>query len=105
MKSMLNIEQRKLRVQELCIMSGICLVTFICYSHIIFNEFLYWDDNAFIANEPHIRRFTWENIKYLFSHEFGANWQPLTMLSYSLNYGFSKLSPGGYFFTNVLIHT
>lgn len=98
------IEKKELLSKDLWIAGGICLFTFICFSHIMQNQFLYWDDNAFVSGNPYIRGFTWANIKYLFSHEFGANWQPITMLSYSLNYYFSKLSPGGYFITNLLIH-
>lgn len=105
MKAKPDIAKSKLLTNETWIMLGVCLATFLCFSHIMFNEFLYWDDNAFIVNNAYIRRFSWENIKYLFSHEFGANWQPLTMLSYSLNYYLSKLSPGGYFLTGLLLHT
>lgn len=83
---------------------GIAIITFLCFIPVLSNQFLYWDDNVYIVGEPHIRRFSWENIRYLFTHEFGANWQPLTMLSYSVNYYFSKLSPSGYFFTNLLLH-
>ena len=82
----------------------ICLLTLICFSYTLSNQFLYWDDNQFIVNNIYIRRLSWENIKYLFSHEFGANWQPLTMLSYAINYYFSKFSPSGYFLINVLLH-
>src|SRR5580698_6200501 len=82
----------------------ICLATILCFSNTFSNQFLFWDDNQFILNNIHLRRLSWENIKYLFSHEFGANWQPLTMLSYSLNYYFSKYTPFGYFFTNVMLH-
>lgn len=99
-----DIKQKQFILKELWLPAGICLFTFICFSHILHNQFLYWDDNVYISGSPYIRSFSWLNIKYIFTHEFGANWQPLTMLSYSLNYYFSKLSPGGYFFTNLLIH-
>jgi len=89
---------------EILIPLGICVITFICFSHTLSNQFLFWDDNQYILNNIYIRRFSWENIKYLFSHEFAANWQPFTMLSYSLNYYFSKYSAFGYFFTNVILH-
>jgi hypothetical protein len=66
----------------------IAVITLICFSNTFNNQFLFWDDNQFIVNNLHIRRMNWVNIKYLFSNEFGANWQPLTMISYSLNYFF-----------------
>jgi tetratricopeptide (TPR) repeat protein len=88
----------------LAIPIAICIITVICFNYTFGNQFLFWDDNQFILNNIHLRRLSWENIKFLFSHEFGANWQPLTMLSYSLNYYFSKYTPFGYFFTNVLLH-
>ncbi len=89
---------------EIGIPIGICMLTLICFWHTFSNEFLYWDDNQYILNNIYIRRFTWENVRQLISHQYAANWQPLTMLSYSLNYYFSKYSSFGYFFTNVLLH-
>ncbi len=89
---------------DIAIALGIGLITFICFSPILSNHFLFWDDNQYIRNNIYLRRLSWENIKYLFSHQFAANWQPLTMLSYSLNYYFSGYSPGGYFATNLLLH-
>src|SRR3984957_17463528 len=103
-KTQLPLLEKPFSAKDLGVLAGICIATFICFSYTLSNQFLFWDDNQFIVNNVHLRRFSWENIKYLFSHEFGANWQPLTMLSYSLNYYFSKYTPFGYFFTNVLLH-
>lgn len=97
-------KRKPITAAELVIPIGICLVTLLCFWHTFSNEFLFWDDNQFILNNLFIRRFTWNNIAELVSHEYGANWQPLTMISYSLNYYFSKYSHFGYFFTNVLLH-
>src|ERR1700721_4595247 len=103
-KPSLQIQKKSFSAKELAVPVGICIITLICFSYTFSNQFLFWDDNQFILNNIHLRRLSWENIKYLFSHEFGANWQPLTMLSYSLNYFFSKYTPFGYFSTNVLLH-
>jgi len=103
-KTVSSPKKKNYSTPEFIIPVGICLLTFLCFNYTLSNQFLFWDDNQFILNNIYIRRFSWENIKYLFSHEFGANWQPLTMLSYSLNYYFSKYSSFGYFFTNVLLH-
>jgi tetratricopeptide (TPR) repeat protein len=104
LKEAVVVKDKKLLSNDILLLIGICIITFICFIPELSNQFLFWDDNQFICNNVHIRRFTWANIKFLFSNEFGANWQPLTMLSYSLNYYFSKLTPFGYFFTNVLLH-
>ncbi len=100
----LALEIKSKSAMDFAVPIGICIITAICFSNTFNNQFLFWDDNQFILNNIHLRRLSWENIKYLFSHEFGANWQPLTMLSYSLNYYFSKYTPFGYFFTNVALH-
>lgn len=104
MSARLQAANKKILSLEMWLVVGICLITYICFSHVVYNTFLYWDDNAFISGNPDIRRLSWMNIKLMFTKEYGANWQPLTMLSYAINYYFSKLSPTGYFFTNVLLH-
>jgi protein O-mannosyl-transferase len=103
-KPSLQIQKKSFSAEELAVPAGICIITLICFNYTFSNQFLFWDDNQFILNNIHLRRLSWENIKFLFSHEFGANWQPLTMLSYSLNYFFSNYTPFGYFSTNVLLH-
>ncbi len=103
-KPLIHLNRKGYSPMEIAVPVGICVATLICFSYTFSNQFLFWDDNQFILNNIYLRRFSWGNISYLISHEFGANWQPFTMLSYSLNYYFSKYTPFGYFFTNVLLH-
>ncbi|HTA81870.1 MAG TPA: tetratricopeptide repeat protein [Bacteroidia bacterium] len=82
----------------------IVLVTFICFIPSLNNQFTTWDDDSYITQNPYITSFFTPNIKALCTKEFVGNWQPLTMLTYAWNYSTSKLNPGAYFSTNLVLH-
>jgi tetratricopeptide (TPR) repeat protein len=84
----------------------IAIVTFICYSYTLHNQFLDWDDWIYVQKDPYITSFSAHNLKMMLFHNITKNYfHPITMLSLAMNYHFSKLAPEGYYFTNVLIHS
>jgi tetratricopeptide (TPR) repeat protein len=82
----------------------VVLITFICFIPSLNNQFTTWDDDSYITQNPYITSFSTPNIKALCTKEFVGNWQPLTMLTYAWNYSTSKLNPGAYFLTNLILH-
>jgi len=86
------------------ILIAVILATFICFIPSLNNKFTTWDDDSYITQNPYITSFSTPNIKALCTKEFVGNWQPLTMLTYAWNYSTSKLNPGAYFFTNLILH-
>jgi Tfp pilus assembly protein PilF len=84
---------------------AIAVITFICYSYTLQNQFLNWDDWIYVTKDPNITSFSTEHLKQMMFHNITLNYfHPLTMLSLAVNYHFSKLAPEGYYFTNILIH-
>ena len=109
---------------QLFIIAGILLITFICFFPALnkTKEFTNWDDPVYVVNladkpvikvQPQIERLDGEHIKTMFNtnNDVSLNYHPLTMLSLAVNYKFAKKvdntpepSPFGFVFTNILFH-
>jgi len=87
------------------LLGGIIIVTFWCYHYSLKNEFTNWDDERFISQNIFIKSFSAANLKMILFHDVtGDYYNPLTMISYAVNYHFSGLAPGAYYLTNIIIH-
>jgi len=78
--------------------------TFVVFYPSINCEFTNWDDDWFILDNPLIRSLSLSNLKELFSSYYVLNYQPLTLLSFAIEYYFFQLNPQVFHFTNVLFH-
>ena len=63
-----------------------------------------WDDDNYVINNTSITSISVPNLKSIFGSFFVGHYQPLTILSYLLNYQFFKLNPFGYHLTNLILH-
>lgn len=82
----------------------ICILTFSAFYPSLKNDFVNWDDDKYVVNNPAIKSIFIQNIKNIFSSIYLANYQPVTMLSYMLDYQIFKLNPAGYHAVNLLFH-
>ncbi|MGH9424735.1 MAG: hypothetical protein ACRD2L_00270, partial [Terriglobia bacterium] len=67
-------------------------------------EFTNWDDPEYIVNNPLIRSLSLEKLNKIITEPYFANYAPLTLLSYALDYSLWKLNPAGYHLHNLLLH-
>jgi tetratricopeptide (TPR) repeat protein len=75
------------------------------YSPVAHNGFINYDDDQYIANNPHVKAgLTWATVKWAFTTYDQANWHPLTWLSHALDCELFGLNPAGHHFVNVLLH-
>lgn len=82
------------------------LLSVAIYARSLGHEFqMSWDDNWYIVYNESIQGFSWQNIKTIFSSIYQANYAPLQMLSYMLDYSLWGLNPGGFALTNIIFHT
>ena len=84
-------------LSTLLISCGLYLVTFP-------REFTNWDDPEYIVNNPLIRSLSLQNLNKIITEPYFANYAPLTLLSYALDYHLWKLNPAGYHLHNLLLH-
>ena len=82
----------------------IFILSAIVFSPTLNNGFTNWDDEEYVVNNSHIKGLTLHNIVKVFSTIYVANYQPLTMLSYMLDYHFFQLNPMGYHAMSLLFH-
>lgn len=66
--------------------------------------FLNWDDQVYVLKNPWIRELSWQNISFILSHSYFANYLPLHLLSYLLDYRIWGLSSFGFHLDSVLLH-
>ncbi len=82
----------------------ILLTTLVVYFKAIRFDLLIWDDNLYINENEHIKGLGWENIKLFFTSFYAGNYQPLTILMYTIEYKLVGLGPKLYHFNNILLH-
>jgi tetratricopeptide (TPR) repeat protein len=75
------------------------------YSPVARNGFVNYDDDRYIAQNPHVRAgITWPTVKWAFTTYEQANWHPLTWLSHALDCELLGVNPAAHHFVNVLLH-
>jgi tetratricopeptide (TPR) repeat protein len=68
------------------------------------NQFLNWDDDLTITSNPHVRTLSADNLKAIFAAPYGEIYNPLTTLSYALEYRFFGYDSQVVHFDNILLH-
>lgn len=66
--------------------------------------FVNWDDYPLLFNNTRYQELTLENLRWMFTTSYAGHFQPLTWLSYSLDYQIWMRSAFGFHLTNVLLH-
>lgn len=66
-------------------------------------EFINYDDPDYVTNNLHVRGLSGPNISWAF-HSLFIYWQPLTWLSYMVDYDLYGLKAAGFHLTNLVLH-
>jgi protein O-mannosyl-transferase len=61
------------------------LLTFLVFLPDLQNDFVEWDDNDYIFENPHIRSIGPDFFNWAFTSFHVANWHPLTWVSHALD--------------------
>lgn len=68
-------------------------------------EFLTVDDPTYVVDNPHVRAgLSWRGAGWALTASALGHWHPVTFLSYMLDADLYGLNPGGFHFTNVVLH-
>lgn len=90
---------------ELLICLMLALATLSVYWQVRNYEFVMFDDDVYIIENPHVRTgLSLENIAWAFAATYASNWHPLTWLSHMLDVQLYGMHPGQHHLTNVLLH-
>jgi Tfp pilus assembly protein PilF len=80
------------------------VLSILVYLAALSNDFVEWDDNRYVYDNPDLGKWNWEGWKYLLGKYVMGNWHPLTMISLSLDKLLFNLNPAGFHATNILFH-
>ncbi|MEW6305431.1 MAG: tetratricopeptide repeat protein [Verrucomicrobiota bacterium] len=85
---------------------GLALITLLLYLPVREHEFLNYDDDPYVTENPQVRQgLTWANIVWAFTDMHFYMWHPLTSISHMLDVELFGLNPGAHHVMNVLLHT
>jgi len=82
----------------------ILILTILIYFKVINNDFVFWDDDTYIHDNPYILSLDLNNLKKIFTEPYFCNYHPFTTLTYAIEYYFFKLNPHPYHFLNFILH-
>ena len=68
------------------------------------NGFVTWDDEFYLLANHSFRGLGWTQLRWMFTTRYAGLYQPLTWLSFGLDYKLWGLEPWGYHLTNILLH-
>ncbi len=81
------------------------MVTILFLSPNLLNDFLNWDDSAYVLQNDLIKDLSLNGIKNIFTTpEVVSTYVPLTLLSWMIDYAISGLNPVIFHTTNLLLH-
>jgi len=84
--------------------ASVALMTLLVYLPALENDFVTWDDNGYVLENPFIRSFNTVFFKRAFFGFFASNWHPLTWVSHALDYAVWGLDPFGHHLTSIALH-
>ncbi len=82
----------------------VAAATFLVYLRTLRNGFVNWDDGRYVYDNTHIHSFNAAFLKWASGFYF-ANWHPLTLVSYAMDYAIWGADPVGYHLTNIILHS
>jgi len=84
---------------------GLAVATLVFYAGILGNGFVNYDDDLYITARPEIAAgLSAESVQWAFTSLQGANWFPLTRLSWLLDAELHGVQPRGFHATSLVIH-
>lgn len=99
-------EQRSAKQQRLfdfAIWLGLILSTLAVYAQVRGFDFVYWDDDRYVYENPHIRAgLTVDSIRWAFASVVVGNWAPVTLISHQLTVELFGMNSGIHHLVNVL---
>ncbi|WP_299441807.1 tetratricopeptide repeat protein [uncultured Aquimarina sp.] len=86
-------------------LSACLIITFLFLSPNLANDFLNWDDPAYVIHNPLIKDLSVQGIKNIFTtKEVVSTYAPVVLLSWSIDYAISGLHPFTFHLINMILH-
>ncbi len=83
---------------------ALAALTFAAFAPSLRNEFVNWDDDVNLVDNPAYRGLDGQHLTWMFTTRFGGHYQPLTWLSFAVDHAIWQMRPFGHHLTNVVLH-
>ena len=94
----------KIYLKEYKFLIVVLFATFIAYLPSINGDFLHWDDDTYILNNSTLTSLSIENLKHIFFDFYYGLYNPLTNLSWAVDYSLNGLNPFLFHLNNIILH-
>jgi len=84
--------------------ASVLLYTFLAYLPALQAGFVNWDDDRLLFANTRYQQLTGESLRWMFTTSYAGHFQPLTWLSYAIDYQVWGRNAFGFHLTSVLIH-
>jgi tetratricopeptide (TPR) repeat protein len=84
--------------------SFIVLATCVAFLPVLSNQFVAWDDEPTLVANPYFRGLGWTQLKWMFTTFHMGPYQPLSWVTYGVDYLIWGMNPVGYHLTNLVLH-
>jgi hypothetical protein len=99
-----NISAQRSRNAAYGVAVAVSVLTFLVYLKSLQNEFVNWDDDLYVYENPSITSFNLRFFRWAFFDFHAGNWHPLTWISHALDYTLWGLNPLGHHLTSNILH-
>jgi tetratricopeptide (TPR) repeat protein len=82
----------------------VLLVAAIAFLPALHNGFVYWDDNEMIVDNINFRGLGWTQLRWMFTTCILGHYQPLSWVTFGIDYSLWGMNPTGYHLTNLILH-
>src|SRR6476469_344638 len=81
----------------------VALITFVVFSPALRNGFVNWDDLETLVENQNFRGLTWSHLRWMFTTFHMGHYQPLSWVTFGLDYLRWGMDAFGYHLTNILL--
>lgn len=82
----------------------IVLLVFLCFSPVLHNDFVNWDDDANFLDNPSYRGLSPSHLAWMFTTFHWGHYHPLSWLAHGLVYSLWGMNPFGYHLISLAFH-
>jgi Flp pilus assembly protein TadD len=93
-----------LRIARTIIPALLAFSVALVFHGVLGNQFVTWDDQYYVTNNPHIRVEGWDDVLWFFTHSYYWSYIPLTMLSHAADVAVHGMEPFGHHLSSLLLH-
>jgi tetratricopeptide (TPR) repeat protein len=92
-------------VQRVVFCIAIAAAVLLCYSGVLHNGFVGYDDPGYVTDNPHVNTgLSRANFTWALTAVHSNNWHPLTWISHAVDCALFGLNPAGHHLTSLLLH-